>query len=527
MNALAEKLTGEIFEKLKKSSVQEAFQQAIGTAIHRYAVSGSRLDLAKPLLRENSPLVEPSVAVELSHIIRFERRPNAELIGQRWRASIDNPPQWRNFTLEAEMLIQYIETELRNNEVFRAIFDAKSFDIIASNSEKTSKSLAAIEDKLEGLISLLDSRFSQLLDKFSKSSHSTREQIYDFTTYIQEKTSEFVGRRWLFDSISSFIQDNQCGYLFIIGDPGIGKSTFAAQLVKEQGHVHHFNIRSEGVNKTATFLKNISAQLIAVYGLQSEVILADRTEDSRTINKLLQETSDKLLPNAKCVIVIDALDEVEQNRRAKDTNVLYLPQTLPKNVYIITTLRNDPSIKPYVECPQVDLFIHSNSLENLNDITGFVTNKAVKSGVQHYISTQKITTSKFVEILVEKSEGNFMYLHYMISAIEQGKFVDDSVYNLPVGLKNYYQRHWEKMKGEDFEMFVKVNQKVISVLATAHEPVSLKLVASVTKLGIAQVLWTVEKWQEFLHVYPNLKTTKYTLYHGSYRDFLAQKMVER
>ena len=66
----------------------------------------------------------PAVAQELTQLVHFEREPNAELIGQQWKASMDEPPPWCDFTSEARRLLEYLQIELRNTDVFRPVFDA-------------------------------------------------------------------------------------------------------------------------------------------------------------------------------------------------------------------------------------------------------------------------------------------------------------------------------------------------------------------------------------------------------------------
>ena len=44
--------------------------------------------------------------------------------------------------------------------------------------------------------------------------------ICDFGDFIEDRTREFVGRKFIFDSIDIFIEEHQSGYFFVRGDPG-------------------------------------------------------------------------------------------------------------------------------------------------------------------------------------------------------------------------------------------------------------------------------------------------------------------
>src|SRR6266566_4509541 len=131
LGALAGKVTDEIWTKFKGNTAKKALKQALGIAIQRYATSGGlRLDLARPLLEIDGFLTLPAVAQELTQLVGFEREPNAELIGHQWKAAMDDPPPWADFTFEAKRLLDYLEVELRSTEVFRPVFAAKSLDAI-------------------------------------------------------------------------------------------------------------------------------------------------------------------------------------------------------------------------------------------------------------------------------------------------------------------------------------------------------------------------------------------------------------
>ncbi len=58
----------------------------------------------------------------------------------------------------------------------------------------------------------------------------------DFYSLISEKTKDFVGRKWVFDEIDSWLsgeqQQNKPKYFILIGKAGTGKSAIAAKLIE-------------------------------------------------------------------------------------------------------------------------------------------------------------------------------------------------------------------------------------------------------------------------------------------------------
>src|SRR5437763_1066669 len=77
-------------------------------------------------------------------------------------------------------------------------------DAIAASAAASTESLAHIETQLADLAQLLSARFSELIRRFTEGPFSIREQIRDYTRFIQEKTHDFVGRQFVFDAITRF-----------------------------------------------------------------------------------------------------------------------------------------------------------------------------------------------------------------------------------------------------------------------------------------------------------------------------------
>lgn len=529
LDALAGKVTEEILSKLKRDPARNALKQALGAAIRRYAQENLRLELVPPLLQQDGPLTEPSVAEELAQIVRFQRDPDYNRIGQNWRAYLDSPPPWCDFTFEAQRLVKFFQDELRETETFRPVFMLKTLDAIATSSATTVQSLSNIEAQLADLIALMSSRFETVMGYFSRALPGVRDEIRDYTWYIEEKTHDFVGREFIFDEIKGFTEKHPRGYFLVRGDPGAGKTALAAQLVKLQGYVHHFNIRPTGINKTDLFLRNICAQIIACYKLEHPAPTERMLQSGEFLITLLEEVSHKLRANERAIIVVDALDEVDNSGIASGENILYLPITLPQGIYFIATLRRS-EVKLRIECEQQTLYIDPDSPGNKADIRKYIEQVLTRPGVQAYIAAQGITGIAFVDILEDKSRGNFMYLRYVLPDIERGIYKDLKLELLPEGLENYYQDHWQRMRGKDMEAWFNYKLPVLMELAAAEYPVSINMIQQFSKVrDRARIVAVLQEdvWGQFLHVnvvsYDGGMQKRYSLYHPSFQDFLLRK----
>jgi hypothetical protein len=499
---LTDKTTGGILSKLQSQPAKKDFEKALKGAIQHYTSTDLRSKLAQPLIKRKSLLIKAEVADELVQVIRFERQPNFEIIAQHWKEAMENPPQDVNFLVEVQTFVEYLKVELSLTTFFQPVLEAKSLKVIAS--------------KLDTLITLMN----------AQASNKIRNEILDQTDIIGEKTQNFVGRQFVFDAIKQFIATNPCGYFLVQGEPGIGKSAVAAKFVKHQGCIHHFNIRAEGINTASIFLKNICAQLVAVYDLDYQTLPPQATQDGGFFSQLLRQITAKLSINEKLIIMIDGLDEVGDTDFVAGVNKLYLPRMLPSRVYMIVTTR--PGITLRIDCEQGSLLIDQDSTNNLTDIREYVAKSVELMGIKTYIARHNIDNKEFIDNLIAKSQGNFMYLRHVLPEIEKGTYTDLKLGSIPIGLQNYYQDHWQRMRGLDEEVWFKYKLPVVLALTQVDDPVSIDLLAKFSGVKErARISKVLEEWKPFLYKmqveYQGELQKRYRIYHTSFADFLKHQ----
>jgi len=371
-------------------------------------------------------------------------------------------------------------------------------------------------------------RLSDLTAHFAQAAPNIRRYIRDYTTVIEDKTRDFVGRRFVLDEIDSFLTSEPRGYFFVVGDPGIGKSALAARLVADRGYVHHFNIQAEGINRTEAFLSNVCAQLIARYDLVYDSLPEDTTADASVFNLLLKDLSNSRSSDRKIVIVIDALDEVDKIGRRPGANLLCLPAAIPSGTYIIVTTRRGADI-PRLDCECRSTEILHDSMDNLQDIKEYIALRAEQASIQSYIEHQGLTSQEFIDMMAGKSEGNFVYLRQVFPEIETGAFRNIDYHAIPLGLLGYYDDHWRRMRSGAEETWFERKLPVLAALTAIQEPISLGLLCEFS--GIAQrsyVQAIVSEWRQFLHAVhvdrgDGTVESRFCIYHTSYFDYLKSK----
>lgn len=353
----------------------------------------------------------------------------------------------------------------------------------------------------------------------SGASHSS---LYpeEFEALIKEKVRNFCGRRFVFTAFQEFIKNNSKGYFTIVGDAGIGKSAIAAKYVVENKCPCYFNILVDGRNRPDLFLKSIRQQLIHRYNLQD-------CSDADLLS-LIAKVSQKIPSGESLIIVIDALDEVDQEAGAE--NILFLPKTLPDHVYFLLTRRPYEYSKKrlYTEgVPMEELNLSSEYVElSKEDVKEYIRlfvneDNEYKHALNKWIEDCNITAEEFVEQLAVKSENSFMYLRYILPSIARGFYNDLSLKQLPDGLQAYYQTHWLRMGMDDKPQELMVI--ILFILVEIGTPIPCEMIAPIADRDEVEVEKVLQEWYEYLKPQTIEGELCYSIYHASFLDFLKSK----
>jgi hypothetical protein len=413
------------------------------------------------------------------------------------------------FTPEIEHFLDWniLGDEIRELEInIRQEFE-EFYQVFVSVAKRTRTPAEVLRDR-----DLIDSK-----------NHENQKYTYppEFQSLITEKIKSFCGRKFVFTAFANFINTNKKGYFTVIGDAGMGKSTIAAKYVFEHKTICYFNNLQENRNSPELFLESIRQQLINRYQLTNV--------DKDDLSTLLVKATEKITTNEKLIIVVDALDEVKQEPGGE--NILYLPKTLPNYVYFFLTRRRYEPTKErlYTEGlkeESLDLTDSKYDKENQHDIQEYIrfclnNDPEHKDGLQTWIENKNITPDAFVNQLATKSENNFMYLRYVLPAIAEGKYNDLNLTQLPQGLQNYYQTHWERMKMNDSSKKMKV--MILFILVEIGTPISGEMMFDIVNEDECDVDDILNEWIEYLKEQTIDEDICYSIYHATFLDFLKAK----
>jgi len=356
-----------------------------------------------------------------------------------------------------------------------------------------------------------------------------RDYIYDFTKTVEDATRWFVGRQFVFGVVEEFIQHHSCGYLRIIADAGLGKTAIAAKLTDHQVLAHFFDERG-GVTSPEDCLNSLGAQLIIRYGLSHADLPAGSGRNSAFLSELLEEAVQNLSGSQRIVIIIDGLDEADSVPPGH--NWLHLPARLPERVYVVLTHRTgDYPLYLDAGVPYDELVITWDDPHQMADVESYLWQAVGREDIRQALekASPPISVEHFVTNLVEASEGNFMYLHFVLEDIAQGEadHTPLQIEELPIGLQGYYARFWAQMeqavKGDEWWQ---LHLPVIELLAVAGEPVTAEWLADYIVEGNAAKVrkQVLGRWERFLgRGNPIENAMTWRIIHRSFADFLEKR----
>jgi serine/threonine-protein kinase len=336
--------------------------------------------------------------------------------------------------------------------------------------------------------------------------------IIDFQVIVHDRARNFVVPESTLAAIDAALDDPKfpSGYVMVTGPPGVGKTALICHLVSSRGYVHHFNSRATGIRSPEAFLGNICAQLIVRYGLGYATLPAEATHDAAFLSHLLVEATAKAAGEA-VVVLIDALDEAKPAGLA--ANPLLLPEALPEGAFIVVTARSSAD-NPLAVDRRRDVRLALDS----RDVLEYVTRQLEAN--PETLTRLHTDANTLASLLTERGEGNFAYITYVMADLVNGRLQLETPFDLPRGLRDYYEGQWQILRAGDPEQFSRIDEPILRVLAIADGPVSVATLEHETGLSSVTLQEVIRRFQPFLEEVDS----EYRVYHSSFRDFLADRL---
>ncbi len=371
----------------------------------------------------------------------------------------------------------------------------------------------------------------------------------DFYLPLARHRQRFCGREWIFDAVEQWLKSNsRC--LLIEGEPGIGKSALAAELIfRNPGEqvVAHFVIdRSIGATRQPkTFVRTIAALLAGA--LPTYRAAVEQGDVSRWLMRDLCATDPlgafvqgvlRPLCNAPTpeggtrYIVIDGLDEAlgQLAPRESEGHAISIPGLLaaalkdfPDWLRIVATTRPDSRVAPLFGVAQ-RLILYPKDERQRRDLDTYVNRRLVEESFVGKLASANCDAAAAAALINARSDGSFLYAQLTLDGLNDGTITFDALSTLPPGLASLYHDLFLRLFPTPADYTPAAS--VLEVLIASRDGLTESELAAATSLNLSKELRPAlaSLWSYLAnvdHTYRPDIEPRYRVYHKSLVDWLA------
>lgn len=305
-----------------------------------------------------------------------------------------------------------------------------------------------------------------------------------FDTVSERLTASFTGREWLFREVDDWLTERTSNVSMLVGDPGAGKSAFLASLGTRLAD-------RRGECAVATHFCRAREADTLVPQKMSDSLMAGLASASPALKEAFREATEtrgavredpvgvfrtcvldpiRMLGDAgpEVVVIVDGLDEAGsgQGQSIVDT-LVSAARELPPRMRLIMSSRAQSSIPERfpMACTWV---IEAQDHRNQNDISQYVGKRLAEPELDDRLKTGKAESADVTNLLVERSDGNFLYAVTALAGIAHGKLNPSDRSAFPRDLQALYGEFFARLfpEGDTFEQY----RPVLEVLCAAQAP---------------------------------------------------------
>lgn len=372
------------------------------------------------------------------------------------------------------------------------------------------------------------------------------KMIYDTLRPFRDREYRAEGRRTeLRNRLRKFIrgdgEDASNKTLLLGAKPGWGKSAFIADFVhdylsekkpSDPSLIFHAFIPGSGSNNRHAFLESIALGFAGVNQLFSKFLLSP--ENSKAVlrgelSELFQHIGKSRGEETrkKCILVLDALDQVDDAELAAELCNMMTKPSWPENLRLIVTVStSSPAWHQLTgESISIDLDLDEKYAEETASVIRKYCEEHLKKIFSEQLSAKEIV--EYLDLCVERSENNFLWAATTMRKIAAKASAPEALtsftekkesWGVPDGLAAYYRNSIQRLFPNAREF--KAAKRIFSVFNAAGQPVPSKIwkrIRTMIREDFEDEGRTERRLRQFFRVEEDGSVK---LFHSSFSDWL-------
>lgn len=351
---------------------------------------------------------------------------------------------------------------------------------------------------------------------------------------IQQLISKgFVGREWMKEDLEEWLDnpDRQSRLYWITGEPGAGKSAFAA-------HLSHYGRGKVAASQFIQWdkpdhrdpgrvVRSIAFQLAARLPDYRKLLLTlpeikklDGKNASELFDYLLATPLNQTIGGGRenYLVVLDALDEAGEGRVNKLAEMLAgNVERLPGCISFVVTSRPESSvIGPLQRYAPYEMKLRKD--ENLKDMEKYLR-RALPAGLGMKGESE---WGRIIDEILQRSEGVFLYAACVCEEVKEGRLSLDRLEEFPQGLGGVYAQYFAR-HFPDKDKYRKTIRPMLQIVLAARDSFPLELLRKRFKLDRSGLKDLLRDISSYFTVKEKNGEECLSVYHKTLSDWLTDE----
>lgn len=295
----------------------------------------------------------------------------------------------------------------------------------------------------------------------------------------------FVGREWLAQDIDRWLYEKKDSRVFLlVGEPGVGKSAFAAWLAHQNKAniiaAYYLEYNKPAFKHPKVIVTSIAFQIATrlpdyrkfLLNLPDIDNLGEKNAAELFVYLIAEPLQKSINGNrARYAVLIDAMDEASEDGRETLADLIAQEsRKLPEWVTFIITSRPYQSIMRKLSHLE-PLEINADDKRNRKDLAEFIRKWMIAAKMEGNVEN-------IANAVVTASEGNFLYVRKFREGVKDHWIDIEDTQRYPQGMTGMYEQYFRRQMPE-IDAYENNQVPLLELIVAGYEPIPEELAGKI------------------------------------------------